>query len=114
MLITSNFTMFTGAQKSSSLSFHDGRILFNFTGGHCADNLNYTLGALLICDYVNTKDPISVMPFNNGDCSYYVLWKTRHACLAYDKQPQSSICAVNNPISGKEINLAPLGDYNHK
>lgn len=46
---------------SSEFELTQGRLHFNFTGERCKNNLNYSLQIVLICEYANVKDPLSII-----------------------------------------------------
>lgn len=102
--------------RDSVLLLTDGRLHFNFTGGQtCSkDGKNYSLEIILMCSYSTEPEPMSVVPYSDDQCKYFIFWRTKHACAPLPERVRSNECAVKDPTSGFVFNLLPLSQLNHR
>lgn len=100
--------------RESTLQLINGRLHFNFSGGDaCRNGKNYSLDIILMCSYAPEPEPMSVVPYSDDQCNYFIFWRTKHACAPLPERLRANECAVRDP-SGHVFNLLPLSQLNHR
>uniref|UniRef100_A0A8D8IFW6 Cation-independent mannose-6-phosphate receptor n=1 Tax=Culex pipiens TaxID=7175 RepID=A0A8D8IFW6_CULPI len=100
--------------RESTLQLIDGRLHFNFSGGDaCRNGKNYSLDIILMCSYSPEPEPMSVVPYSDDQCNYFIFWRTKHACAPLPERVRANECAVRD-ASGHVFNLLPLSQLNHR
>ncbi|XP_055848636.1 cation-independent mannose-6-phosphate receptor [Episyrphus balteatus] len=97
------------------LTYRNGKMFFTFTNGSkCKDGTLYQLNVIVGCDYTMDKLQSQVTPYNENDCSFYIVLETSRACLPAPDAVKSNLCTAKDPSTGHTYNLLPLSDYNYR
>ncbi|XP_055588262.1 cation-independent mannose-6-phosphate receptor isoform X2 [Uranotaenia lowii] len=97
----------------SSLHLLDGRIHFNFSGGQsCKNGKNFSLDILMMCSYTPVGVPLTVIPYTQDQCNYFMFWTSPLVCLPLPEKVKQNECSVKD-ASGHVFNLLPLSHLNH-
>lgn len=97
------------------LTYRDGKMFFTYTNGSkCKDNTLYQLNVIVGCDYTMDKLQTQVTPYDEDDCTFYILLETSKACLPAPDVVKSNLCTAKDPSTGHTYNLLPLSDFNYR